>query len=81
VAGKEAAEKEAIEKETVEKEATEKGDNEEEEDQSCSHRKAAMTTALSALSDFQESSVGSTVPFALTICISTIIVYSSTSNT
>jgi hypothetical protein len=45
------------------------------------HQEAATTTALSAPSDFQESSFGSSVPFASTICISTRIVYSSTSNT
>jgi hypothetical protein len=43
------------------------------------HQEAATTTAPSAPLDFLESSVGSSVPFASAICISTRTVYSSTS--
>jgi hypothetical protein len=74
---KEAAEKEATVKEAVRREAAEKEDDDERKTNP-GHREAVTTTAPL---DFTESSVGSSVPFASTICISTRTVYSSTSNT
>jgi hypothetical protein len=76
-AGKEVAEKEAVETVAAEKEAAEKEDDKERKT-SPGHQEAVTMTALS---DFAESSIGSSVPFSSTICISTRSVYSSTSNT
>jgi hypothetical protein len=45
------------------------------------HQEVVMMMTPSALSDFLESSIGSSVLFASTICISTRIVYSATSKT
>jgi hypothetical protein len=45
------------------------------------HRDATTMMAPSAQSDFPKSSVGSSVPFASTISISTRTIYSSTSKT
>jgi hypothetical protein len=73
-AGKEVAEKEAVENEAAEKEMRRRRRYEKEtmrRKTSPGHREAAM---MMTPSDFTESSIDSSVPFASTICISTRII-------
>jgi hypothetical protein len=75
--GKEAAEKEAAEKSRRPSRRTTMM----RKTSRPSHHEPTMTTTPSALSDFLESSIGSSVPFASAICISTRTFYSATSKT
>jgi hypothetical protein len=81
VAEKEATGKEVVEKEGLRRRRLRKRTMRWRKISHGGHREATKTTAPSAPSDFQESSIGSSVPFASTICISTRIVHSYTSNT
>jgi hypothetical protein len=76
---KEAVEKEAVKKEEAKKEAAERRRRTTRKTSRPGHREAATTMAPLAPSDFPESRVGSSVPFASTICISTRTFYSATS--
>jgi hypothetical protein len=70
--------KKVAKKEVADKEVAKKEYDGDDEDQQAWPSRSRMTTASSAPLDFPESVIGSSVPFASSICISTRMVYWAT---